>query len=153
MPENKESPPSRKAWQNISDADFRLPLSDPEVFKKAVEKLPYPVHVHTPDGITVYMNAAGCSEYDVHPDEIIGRYSFAKDPEVTAVIRTGELQRVLAGETVIFPEVKFSFGSDQYRDITVFPLVISMYFLNTSASASGSRLLVGSSSTTKSRSR
>ncbi|MCL2797467.1 MAG: AraC family transcriptional regulator [Firmicutes bacterium] len=116
-----------KAWQNISDTDFRLPLSDPEVFKKSLEKLPIPVHVHTPDGIVVFLNAAGRAEFGVGPEEVTGRYNFFKDSEVASAIRVGEIKRVLAGETVLFPSVKFSFGSGAYRDVTVFPLMEKGY--------------------------
>jgi len=116
-----------KAWKNIPDADFRLPLSDPEVFKKAVERFPVPVHVHTPDGVTVFLNAAGRAEYGVRSEDVIGRYNFFKDPDVAFAIRLGDMKRVYNGETVTFGAVKFPFGSGQYRDITVFPLMEKEY--------------------------
>jgi len=98
-----------------------------------VESLPFPVHIHTPDGVTIYLNEAGCRRYGVRSDELVGKYSFPKDPDVAAAINLGELRRALKGETVFFPGVKFPFndGSDLggedngdglYRDVTVFPL-------------------------------
>ena len=114
----------QKIWQNTPDSDFRLPVSDSAVFKKTVEVFPFPVHLHTPDGVTVYINAAGCAAYGVSGSELIGRYNFLEDADVGRSVSMDELRRVLKGETVFFPAVRFPFTVEEnlYSDVTLFPL-------------------------------
>ena len=106
--------------QNIPDTDFRLPLSEPEAFKRALEGLPLPVYICTPDGAVVFLNAAARARTGA--ELLVGRYSFLRDSEFSAAMAVG-VKRVLAGDTVLFPGARLPFSSATCCDVTIFPLL------------------------------
>lgn len=110
-------------------------LSEKELSAKAIECLPYPIHVYAPDGTSVFVNEAMLIEYHASdPYIVVGRYNVFSDPAVIASGQLRELRRAFEGETVYFRDIRVPLEEiserygirdfdveSVYQDITVFP--------------------------------
>jgi hypothetical protein len=88
-------------------------LSEEELRAKAIESLPYPIHVYAADGTSVLVNEAILIEYHASdPSVVVGQYNVLSDPAVIATGQLHELRRAFQGETVFFQRHPSALGGD-----------------------------------------
>lgn len=125
---------------DLADTFQKLFISDKEaLLTKAIEFLPYLIHVFAPDGTTVFVNEAVLKQYgitrSVLEETVIGKYNVLQDPSVAESFPSGALERAFAGETVYCQDVKIPLDilaerygvqdydmEAMYQDITTFPI-------------------------------
>jgi len=126
---------------DYTDAFQKLFISDREaLLTKAIELLPYLVHVFAPDGTTVFANEAVQRQYGITKslleETVIGKYNVLQDPSVAESFPPGALERAFRGETVYCQDVKIPLDilaerygvqdydmEAMYQDITMFPIL------------------------------
>ena len=103
-------------WQNLPDDSFKSPINDIDVFKKAIDFLPYAFVIYTADGTAIYLNDACMKQYQINMDKAVGKFNIFKDPTVDPAMPYEEIKRVLKGDTVFFPAVKVPLNALSTRD-------------------------------------
>ncbi len=117
-------------------SSFQAVLEEEELFAKIIEFFPYPIQVHSPDGISVMVNNAMLEEFEVPArDMIIGKYNILEDPDIDRYGLSEAVKRAFNGETVHCADLKVPLKSIRdfynaachdidamYQDATLFPI-------------------------------
>lgn len=82
-------------------ASFQAILEREDLFYKIVEFFPYPIQIHSSDGVSVMVNRALLEEFGVHDrDLIVGKYNIFNDPDIERYGLMDYVKRAFNGETV-----------------------------------------------------
>jgi AraC-like DNA-binding protein len=143
IPPTKQSEETRKIQNNNGSsldslqASFQAALEKEELFSKIVEFFPYPIQIHSPDGISVMVNSAMLEEFEV-PDRnmVIGKYNILEDPDISKYGLMDAVKRAFNGETVHLTDIEVPLKSIRdfykteshnidamYQDATLFPVI------------------------------
>jgi len=118
-------------------ASFQAVLEKEELFAKIIEFFPYPIQIHSPDGVSVMVNKALLEEFDVRDrDLIVGKYNIFKDPDIERYGLMDAVKRAFRGETVYGTDLEVPLKTIRefyntechnidamFQDATVFPIL------------------------------
>ena len=136
--EKPNSPPDgTKDRLDKLQASFQALLDKEELFAKVIEFFPYPIQIHSPDGVSVMVNKALLEEFDVQDrDLIVGKYNILKDPDIERYGLMDAVKRAFKGETVYRTDLEVPLKTIRefyntechnidamFQDATVFPIL------------------------------